>query len=136
MKSSGSGAGRGPGRSRGATDHVGTLFGDHDCRSVGVGRGDRRHYRSVDDAQSLEPVNPQLVVDNCHVVAAHLAGASRVIHGRALLPCVVEQLIVGADLRSRQDLGADIFRKRRRGKNRRRYLRPAIMARRSVCSLR
>ena len=30
-------------------DHRCTLFGDHDRRSVGVGRGHRRHHRRIDD---------------------------------------------------------------------------------------
>jgi hypothetical protein len=34
-----------------------TLLGDHDPRRVGVGRGDRRHHRGVDDPQPIEPMH-------------------------------------------------------------------------------
>jgi hypothetical protein len=33
-----------------------TLLGDRDPRRVGVGRGDRRHHRGVDDPQPIEPM--------------------------------------------------------------------------------
>jgi hypothetical protein len=37
-------------------DHCGAFFGDHGGRGVGVGRGDGRHHRCVDDAQPFEAV--------------------------------------------------------------------------------
>jgi hypothetical protein len=70
-------------------DDRGTLFGDHDRRGIGVGRGDRRHHRGVDDPQALDPVHPLFVVDDRHRVAPHQAGAARVIAGAAVAPRVI-----------------------------------------------
>ena len=51
------------------------------------------------------PMHPQLVVDHRHRVAAHLAGAGRVEHGRAGLPQVMQQLVVALHIRAGQDFG-------------------------------
>jgi hypothetical protein len=39
---------------RGFADHGGALFGDHDGRGVGVGRGDGRHERGNDASETLD----------------------------------------------------------------------------------
>jgi len=91
---------------RGA-DHCGTLLGDHNRRRVGVGRGDRRHHRGVDDPQPIDAVHAQLAVDDAHRVRTHQAGAAGVIAGAAVAPRVVEQLVVGLDLEAGQGLFAD-----------------------------
>src|SRR5579883_1439636 len=79
-------------------DHLRTLFGNHDRRGVGVGRGHGRHHRSVDDPQALKPVHLQPLVDDGERVAAHLAGAGRVEHGRTGLPQIMQQLVVALDI--------------------------------------
>ena len=47
----------------GAFDQRRTLLRDHDRQAVDVGRGDGRHYRSVDYAQSVDAVHAQFAVD-------------------------------------------------------------------------
>jgi hypothetical protein len=73
---------------RGTFDHRRTLLGNYDCRRVGVGGGDRRHYRGVDDTQPVEPVHPQFVVDDRvgdarDIVVLHVLGvAVQLVHER------------------------------------------------------
>ncbi len=100
---------------RAGLDHCCALLGDHDRRGVGVCRADRRHHRGVDDPQRLEPVDPELVVDDRHAVIAHHARAARVVDGRTVRARVIEQLVVALHARSRQVLADDVFGERRRG---------------------
>src|SRR5215472_992067 len=57
-------------------------------------------------------MDAQLIVDHCHLIAAHLAGAGCVIDGRPLLPCIVQKLVVAPGLSAGEDFGATIFRQR------------------------
>src|SRR5215470_6737832 len=69
-------------RRRNPADHVRGLLRDHDDRSVGVTAYEMRKYRSVDDAQRFHPVDPQLLVHDGFIAAAHAAGPTGVMHRR------------------------------------------------------
>ena len=56
-------------------DRVACLLSDHDGWSVGVAADQRRHDRSVDDAQPIDAAYAQVVVQYRRFVGAHTAGA-------------------------------------------------------------
>src|SRR6185436_5847162 len=89
-----------PRRSCRAADQVGGLLADHDAGRIGIAGGHRREDRGIGDAQSLEPVHPQALVD--HGVGTrrpHAAGADRVIGGLRVGADPAEDLLVALDAR-------------------------------------
>ena len=58
-----------------------SALADHDRRRIGVARYQRRHHRRVGDAQTFDAAHAQLRVDHGSGIAAHAAGAHRVVHG-------------------------------------------------------
>jgi len=68
----------------GGADYVGGFFGEHDSGGVGVAGGDAGHDGGVYDAEGVEAVDAEARVHDSHEVAAHLAGADRVIEGLGL----------------------------------------------------
>jgi hypothetical protein len=54
--------------------------------------------------------------------------------GGAVLPRIIEELVVALDIAAGEGLGDDIFGQRRAAKRRRTILRPPATARRSVSS--
>ena len=69
------------GRSEACAHELGRALADHDRRSVRVARGDQRHHGRVGDAQALDPVHPELRIDDGQLVDAHLAGAGLMVVG-------------------------------------------------------
>ena len=61
----------------------------------------------------VEPMHAELVVDDAHRVIAHHAAAARVVDGRAVLPRVIQQLVVGIHTPPGHGLGDDVFRQGR-----------------------
>ena len=90
-----------------ASYHRGPFLGDHDGRRVRVGRGDGRHDRGVDHAQSLEPVHAQFAIDDAHRVRTHHAGATGVIAGAPIPAGIIQQFIIGLDIAAGQALLPD-----------------------------
>ena len=60
-----------------ASDQVGTLLRNHDCRRIGISADHRRHDRRVADAQAVEAVHPEVGADHAVVACPHSAGACR-----------------------------------------------------------
>jgi hypothetical protein len=58
------------------------------------------------------PCTFQIGADNSQRILAHAACADRVIHGRSVLPGVIQQFVVGRDIRAGQGLGPAIGRQR------------------------
>lgn len=75
-------------------NHVGCLLRNHDYRRVGIAQNDLGHDRRTDDAQTVETVHTQFLVDYRRIIVAHLAGTSRVINGLAVAARCVEQFII------------------------------------------
>jgi hypothetical protein len=58
----------------------------------------------VDDSEPLEPVHRQPVIDNCHRVRSHRAGAARMTTGAAVAPrasCSNSLVWTGEDAKAR-----------------------------------
>src|ERR1700730_11447860 len=55
----------------GLDDHRGGLLADHNARRVSIARRDGRHDRGVGDAQAVDAVDTQLVVDDGLGAASH-----------------------------------------------------------------
>src|SRR3546814_7541807 len=60
----------------------GRLLADHDRRGVGVARDHGRHDRGIGDAQALQTMDPQAVVDHPLRPRRHATGADRVERDR------------------------------------------------------
>jgi hypothetical protein len=69
-------------------DHIRALLGDHHDGRVDVAVGDGRHDGGVDHPEALDPVNPELGIDDGHGVVgrAHLRGAAHVVYRHGVLP--------------------------------------------------
>ena len=85
-----------------AGDEVGGALGDRDHRGVGVAARQRRHDRGVHDAQPGHAADAEQRVDHAVVaarrlrhVAAHRAGADRVVAADHAAPDEVAHLVVG-----------------------------------------
>src|SRR5262245_11806967 len=90
-------------------DEVGTALSDHEGRRVGVGRAHGGQDRSVYHAQARDAMHLELVVDDRHRIAAHAAGADRMVGSGAQLRDVVEQGFIRLRLRARPHLADDQF---------------------------
>lgn len=95
--------------------HGRAFFGDHDGGAVGVAGGDRGHDRGVDHAEVLQPVDLQPVGDDGPAVAAHFAGADRVVGGGAEVGGGAGQLLVGPEGGAGHEFLRRIGRQRSRG---------------------
>src|SRR5579862_3653865 len=79
-------------------DEIGGLLSDHERGSVGIGGGDRRKYRGVDDAQAIHSVHAQGRVDHetprvsFLQARAHPAGADRVVDRRGACAKVGDEI--------------------------------------------
>ena len=60
-------------------DHCGGFLGNHVSWRIGVGRSDPWHDRGIDDAQTVDAVDPQLGVHDGARVRSHAAGANQMI---------------------------------------------------------
>src|SRR5690606_15432045 len=91
---------RGPPSTARPGDQVGRALGDHDHRRVGIAARQGRHHRRIHHPQPLDPAHAQLRIDHRQFVAAHAAGAGRVVHAFGLgadeggQACVVEVFAV------------------------------------------
>jgi hypothetical protein len=93
-------------RSRAVSDQVRGALGDGDRRRVRVPARNHRHHRRVDDAQALEAVDAQLIVDDGLRVLAHAAGADGVIDGEGRARDRVAHRLVAVAVGRRERLGA------------------------------
>src|SRR6185295_19501836 len=75
-----------------------TFFADHDRGCLGVPADQRRHDGGVDDTQTVEAADSELLVYHGHVVFAHLAGTHRVVVSLGPLADVIADLGIGANL--------------------------------------
>src|SRR5579862_124541 len=82
-----------------AADHVGGFLGDHNNHGVDVAADQVRHDRGVDDAQGVDAAHAEFRIDDRIGVAAHAAGADRVIDGDAGCADVVVDLRIGLQRR-------------------------------------
>ena len=80
------------------------------------------------------PCTRNSAVDDAHRVRAHHAGAAGVIAGAAVAPRVIEQFVVGLDVRAGQGLLADELLSAGAANIRRAIRNPPMMARRSASS--
>ena len=71
---------------------------------MGIGAGDTRHHRGVNDPHSFDPSKPQLAIDYCIYIRAHAAGADRMKNGIGGLSDPGVDLLVRCHLWSRSDL--------------------------------
>ena len=81
-------------------DHIGGLLGDHDGGSVGVARHQRGMTEASTTRRPSTPMHAQLRVDHGIRPMTHLAGADRVVDGRAGHARVVQQGLVADQVRA------------------------------------
>jgi hypothetical protein len=87
----------------GPPNHVRGLLGDHENAGVHVAYGHRRHDRGVRDPERLDPVDPELGIDDGRGIVgrAHLRGADLVVHHRREVHNGAAPVIVARELVAR-----------------------------------
>src|SRR6266446_10248805 len=74
------------------SDQIGSLFCDHNRRCVRVPANSGRHDGSIDDAQTFDPMDAELVIDHREIIMAHFTAASEMVNASGIRAHVREDL--------------------------------------------
>lgn len=96
-----------PARYRILANHIRALNADHDRRSVRVPGCQLRHDGGIYHSKTLDPSNPEALIDNGHGGLAHLARSGSVLGGIAGLFHETEDFVVALNVRTGNLFGDD-----------------------------
>ncbi len=74
------------------SDQISPSFCDHNRRCVRVPANSGRHDGSIDDAQTFDPMDTELVIDHREIIMAHFTAASEMVNASGILTYILEDL--------------------------------------------
>src|SRR5260370_18346910 len=80
------------------SDQISPSFCDHNRRCVRVPANSGRHDGSIDDAQTFDPMDTELVIDHREIIMAHFTAASEMVNASGILTYILEHLPITLSL--------------------------------------
>ncbi len=74
------------------SDQISPSFCDHNRRCVRVPANNGRHDGSIDDAQTFDPMDAELVIDHREIIIAHFTAASEMVNASGILTYILLSL--------------------------------------------
>src|SRR5258708_12390410 len=76
------------------SDQISPSFCNHNHRSVCVSANSGRHDGSIDDAQTFDPMDAELVIDHREIIMAHFTGANEMVNPSGILTYILDDLSI------------------------------------------